>query len=158
MAINSIMQSNSFRLYAGVGALLLIVLLYAAIPKAAPVNSLSITGVNVMDRTNVSALVVISASWDFQSQLTYLSFDVQPKGAPKNISYADSNKYHLIRQPQSWVNVKTVYDKKGTVDYQAVIETLGNTEFTVFVTGANEEGVLASNSSVFSLDLKPVLK
>jgi len=148
------MQSNAFRLYAGIGIFLLLLLVYAAIPKAAPVNSLSITGVKVMDRTNSSALIVISASWDFQSQLTYLSFDVQPKGAPANISYSDSSRYHVIRQPQNWVNVKTTYDKKGSVDYQAVIEPQGSSEFTVFVTGANEEGLLASNSSAFSLEPK----
>jgi len=152
MASNPLMQSNAFRLYAGIGILLLLLLVYAAIPKAAPVNSISVSGVKVMERTNGSALIVISASWDFQSQLTYLAFDVQPKGAPANISRADFAKYHLIRQPQNWINVRTVYDKKGAVDYQAVIETSGSKDFNVFVKGANEEGDLALNSSAFSLE------
>ena len=110
-----------------------------------------------MERTNSSALIVLSVSWDFQTQLTYLSFDVQPKGAPANISREDFSRYHLIRQPQNWINVKTTYEKRSSMDYQAVIDTSNDNEFVLFVKGANEEGDLASASFAFSLEQKPLI-
>lgn len=157
MAKRKLSNNNSFRFYAGISILLLALLIYALIPKAAPVNSISVSEVQILEQANSSALVQLAVSWDFQTQLTYLAFDIQPSDAPANISREDFSKYHLIRQPQNWINVMTTYDKTSSIEYQAVIDTSEYTELILFVKGANEEGDIASASFPFSLEQKPLI-
>ena len=133
-------------------------LIYAIIPKPEPINSVSIIDLSVLNSTKDTALIKISLEWDCQIQPTYLAVDIQPKNAPANISHEEWGTYHLIRQPQNWINVKTTYEKKGTLDYYALAELNNNTEFKLKVKCANEEKDLAFDEQAFSIPPKKVIR
>lgn len=125
--------------YLVLAAILLLLAAYAMMPKAAPSASMSIGAPQLLQSDNTSVIVRIPITWDAEIQPTYLAVDVQPKGAPEVIALEDRDKYHLIRAPQNWVNVKTTFAKKATVNYDCLIESNGNEDLVIKAKISNDD-------------------
>jgi len=110
--------------YLIVGALILGIVLYALIPKAPPVNTISITNIQVINYTDTTALVGVSMSWNAEVQPTYIMLDLQPKALPAGIppeSETWQNENFLSGYRNGTINgavLKALYDSnpKGFLD------------------------------------------
>ena len=130
---------KDYKPYLIVAVILLVVVVYVAIPKPAPEATIEITQVQVMDQSPPHAQIAVSAVWKSDIQPTYVTVDVLPIGAPDTILPADRDKYYLIRLPHKWINTNTVYTKEGDFSMAYLVDMREYTEFKVVIRLKNDD-------------------